>query len=84
MATKPTKEVIDQKILIEDTDNSLTGALRVKKDHPVIYPLSIPENEERTVTPAIGQSATRPDAKAAWFRSNTGWTLEGTFSRTFL
>jgi CO/xanthine dehydrogenase Mo-binding subunit len=63
MATKLTKEVIDQKISAEDTDNSLTGALRVTEDHPVIYPLSIPENEERTVTPAIGQSATRPDAR---------------------
>ena len=63
MATKPTKDVIDQKVGILDTDNSLTGALRVKEDHPVIYPLSLPENDERQATPAVGQSATRSDAR---------------------
>ncbi|MFZ8952327.1 MAG: xanthine dehydrogenase family protein molybdopterin-binding subunit [Gammaproteobacteria bacterium] len=63
MATKPTQDLDQKKIVIEDTESALNAPVRVKEAHPIIYPLSLPETEERKATPAVGQSASRPDAR---------------------
>jgi len=63
MATKPTQDLDQKTIVIEDTESALNAPVRVKEAHPIIYPLSLPETEERKATPAVGQSASRPDAR---------------------
>lgn len=37
--------------------------LTLPRENPVVYPLTFPESEARTQTPAVGQRATRPDGR---------------------
>ena len=49
------------------TDKELTAPavkpVTVPSENPVVYPLTLPESESRTQTPAVGQRASRPDGR---------------------
>ena len=40
-----------------------TQPVTLPADHPVVYPLELPESEARKQTPAVGQRASRPDGR---------------------